>query len=138
MEAVTSELEPGLQALKNFRDLLREALHNCHVQVKRVSGTWDSQGYFVDESRFFIGLYVANPTILKIRTEMPLSAKTPDTVPIGMLVEGGSRWECTLDLASEETLFFTRPMTSQLACLEQFVQESITFGRTLFEEHPSN
>ena len=129
MESVGWELSSGVRSFQNLLTMLSEALAANDVNIYSKSGAWDWHGYYIEDKKFFIGLYLSNPTVVEINTEVPLKSNIPDNLEIG-IIEGGC-WENRLDLSAENIHFFARSKASQLLCLEQFIKDSLDFGRSL-------
>jgi hypothetical protein len=138
MEQVTWELSRGVQALYNLLAMVNEAIVATGVQAKKTQEKlW--HGYYLDEGKFTFGLSLDEPTLLYMRTwALPLDPKKAEKVEIGEIIAsdypnetGPIRWVNCLNLESEEVHFFARSKASQLQCIEQFIAQSIQYGKTL-------
>lgn len=129
MESVGWELPAGIRSFQNLLTMLSEALSANDIIIYSKSGAWDWHGYYIEDKKFFIGLYLSNPTVVEINTEVPLKSDIPEEIDIGIIEEGC--WKNRLDLCSEEIHFFARSKVSQLLSLETFIRDSLNFGRTL-------
>lgn len=129
MDNVSWELVSGIRSFRSCLDMVGEALASMKVSVYRSSAAWDWYGYYIEDKKFFIGIYLNNPGFLTINTEVALARKEFEDVPVGRLENGG--WRNELDLESEEIHFFARSKASQIQCIEKFIKESIDYARTI-------
>ena len=131
MNHVNWQLTEGVRALKNVVDMLGEAISSCGIEICSKSGAWQWMGYYIESKRFFVGIYYDNPEQITLNTEVGLIDERPSEPEIGFYKDGG--WQNTLELCSEEVHFFSRTRASQLACLEEFLRNSVEFGRKVIK-----
>ncbi len=74
---------------------------------------------------------MSDPSVIEINSEVPLKENIPDNIEVG-LIEYDS-WNNRLDMSSEDIHFFARNKQSQLLCIEEFIRNSIEFGRKLLK-----
>jgi len=129
MEKVGWELISGVRSLQVLTDLIAEALAAMKVATHRGSAAWEWRGFYIEGGKFFIGVYFVDPNLVVLNTEVPLSRKAPKEALVGSFQDGG--WSNQLDLTSEDVHFFARTKASQIQCLENFIERSLSFGRTL-------
>lgn len=133
MQQVSWELVPGVKSFQTLTDMIEEALAAKKVNIHQRSAAWEWRGFYIEQKRFFIGLYLSDPNLVVINTEeVSLSSNIPKEVTLGRLI-GNWRWQNELDLTSEEVHFFARSKASQIQCLEKFIEESLSYGRTLIK-----
>ena len=127
MGKVGWELVEGVKHAQALIDMIYEALIAKGITV-RSSAAWNWKGFYIEEKKFFIGMYYSHPNMFRFNTEIVLSI-VPDNVTLG-IIEGG-RWQNDLDLTSEEVHFFARSKASQIQRLERFIEESLNYGKQL-------
>jgi hypothetical protein len=114
MERVGWELEPGIHALSNFRDMLEACLKTLKGKVTAGSGGhFTAFCYHANSRHFWIGIEFTEPTVVKL---------TEYEGKIG----GREVSESNLDLSSEDTHFFALSKEHQIQCLERFVRKGQT------------
>jgi hypothetical protein len=128
VEKVSWEMIPGIKALIALIDMLAEALAAKKLST-RSSPAQEWRGFYIVNKSFFVGIYFNEPGVVVFNTEVPLNEKATKTLKVGKLQ--GGQWRNELDLTSEEIHFFARSRASQVQCLEQFIDESLAFGKTL-------
>lgn len=131
MDKVSWEIISGIRSFIALIDILAEALAAKKVSNIKNSAALEWRGFYIENKRFFVGIYFDNPGLVVMNTEVPLSEKATKKVTLGKLESGG--WRNELDLTSEDIHFFARSKASQIQCLEQFVEESLSYGKTLIK-----
>ncbi len=129
MENVSWELIPGIRSFQALIAMLNEALAATNVSIHQFSAGRYWHGFYIEQKKFFIGIYYENPNLLVMNSEVDLAQNLPKQIGTGAITNG--RWENALDLTSERTHFFARSKVSQLQCLEEFIKTSLNFGRTI-------
>jgi len=92
---------------------------------------YDYDGYYVDSSKYFIGLYYETPHLLTFETAGAFNLNKTEDIQLGRI--DNNKWRFDLDLHSEEYYFFSRSKSSQMECIDQFFKQSIQYARTLGE-----
>lgn len=131
MEPVRWELTEGIRSFQNLLTMISEALSATNVSIYSKSGAWDWHGYYIEDKHFFIGIYLSNPSVIELNSEVPLKENIPDNIEVGMIEY--DCWKNQLDMSSEDIHFFARNKQSQLLCIEEFIKDSIEFGRKLLK-----
>ena len=129
MEQTNWQLVEGVKALKNLIGMLGEALSATNIKIYSKSGAWEWMGYYIEDKKFFVGVYYDEPNLIILNTEVALNDNIPKEPEKGRYVDNG--WQNELDLQSESVYFFSRSKASQAACLEEFVKESVDYGKQL-------
>jgi len=130
METINWQLMDGVRSLKNLVDMIEEALSALKIPINQRTGAWGWIGYYIEDKKYFVGIYFDKPHLVILNTEVALIDNLPDEPDIGKFV---GRWQNELDLSSESVFFFARTKASQLACLEEFIKESVDYGKTLIK-----
>jgi hypothetical protein len=130
MKQVSWQLEEGVIAFRNLIDMLGEALSSRGINIHSRSAAWDWIGYYLENKRLFAGITYENPGIVIINNEGELVDNKPDEPEIGFY-QSENEWRNELDLYSEDVHFFCRTKASQIACLGNFVEESVKYGLSL-------
>lgn len=128
MDKVEWDLVSGVKSFISLLNMIMEAMVAAHVKHHAVSPAKDWYGYYrkYDEpKKIFVGIYFTNPSRVYVQTE---GFKLDDDLEVtkGEVVNG--QWTETLDLSSEEVHFFARSKQSQLACLEEFIGDSVRYA----------
>lgn len=129
MDKVSWELSNGISSFQSLLTMINEALTAQKIPIYRASAAWDWYGYYVDDKKLFVGLYLNKPNLVTISTEVALKQGIDTPISIGKVDNG--RWQNDLDLESEEIHFFARTKASQVECLETFLQNSFNFAKKL-------
>lgn len=129
MEKVSWELSNGISSFQSLLTMINEALTAQKIPIYRASAAWDWYGFYIEDKKLFVGIYLNKPTLVTINTEVPLKQGTDTPISIGKVENG--QWQNDLDLESEENYFFARTKASQVECLESFLQNSVNFAKTL-------
>jgi hypothetical protein len=136
MEQVGWEMVSGVQALRNFLSMLAEAASACKVSVKP-NNSANYTGFFLADSRYWLGLAYETPGILHIHTAyVRIDKDKAEKLGKGELCEenwvpGKWAWQVDLDLQAEEVHFFARSRASQMQCLERFILEFLEAAKTI-------
>lgn len=125
------QLTEGIKSLKRIMDMIDRAIKLNNLNIHSRSGAWDWMGYYIENKKFFIGLYYGNPNSITINTEVPLIENIPSTTEVGLL--RNRRWENQLILDSEDVHFFSRTALSQLECIKLFIENSVKYGNSLIK-----
>jgi len=129
MDKVSWELNKGINSFKSLLAMINEALTALKMPIYRASAAWEWYGYYIEDKKLFVGIYLDSPNLVTVNTEVDLKQETNTPLSIGKINDG--RWENNLDLESEDIHFFARTKASQIECLETFIQGSVNFAKTL-------
>ncbi len=129
MEKTNWQLVEGVKSLKNLVDMIGEALSSASIQIHSKSGAWKWMGYYIEEKKFFVGIYYDTPNFIFLNTEVALLDGIPKEPEIGEYDGGG--WQNGLDMESESEYFFSRTKASQIILLEKFLKKNVDYGKTL-------
>jgi len=58
MEPVGWQLTEGIRSFQNLLTMISEALSATNVSIYSKSGAWDWHGYYIEDKKFFIGIYL--------------------------------------------------------------------------------
>jgi hypothetical protein len=133
MDKVNWTMESGLTELQNFLNMINEALAIAKIKTKATAGTSQGgyQGFFtnsVNGKPIYILVYFNQPAKLFVQTGK-CNFNEDIKLERGKIVD--KDFEIELNLASEEVHFFARSKQSQLACLEEFLSESVKYAKKL-------
>ncbi len=128
MEKVSWEMISGVKSFISLVDMLAEALAAKKMPIRN-SAAQDWRGFYIEDKKFFVGMYFSDPGIVVLNTEVQLIEKAKQRLKTGKFQDG--RWRNELDLTAEDVHFFARTRASQIQCLEQFIEDSLAYGRTL-------
>lgn len=132
METISWQLIDGLKSLKNLTVMIGEALSATSTPIHSRSGAWNWIGYYLENKKFFVGIYFDTPHLVVLNTEeVSLRNDCPEEPEIGRYQ--GTGWRNEIDLSSENIHFFSRSKASQIACLEEFIKNSIEYGKNLIK-----
>lgn len=124
MDYVKWEMTEGLKSFKNLMDMIGESLSSLQFRFK-TAVAWEWYGYYIDESKYWIGTVFDKPHIILFHTE---SFGNADNTNVDVGVIANSRWENRLDLSSEDTHFFACSKESQISLIDDFVKKSINYA----------
>ena len=131
MEEISWQLKGGITDLINLIDVIGEALAVTNIKKIKKSASWKWRGYYIEGSKFFVGIYFNQPNLIIFNSEVELVVNRTKEPALGRYGEHGTGWQNELDLYSEDVHFFSRSKTSQLDCLEKFLNESFSYGQTV-------
>jgi uncharacterized protein YkvS len=135
MEKVNEELIVGVRSLRNFMDILHEAITSTKVVYPSLSSTKivfdsDDYGYYMGynfkfkSKPYWMGIYDIDPHILIVSTEDEIDEKIYEGIGIGYIGDDGC-WIHERDLSSNERQFFKLSLSDQLKDIETFLSESL-------------
>lgn len=136
MERVGWQLGDGVQALRNLLAMLVESISAQDVTTNAKSG-WDWIGYYLDEKKFFCGVYYSQPSLLVFESNnVDVDDDAADTAGCGAVLPnpyrpGKKYWYTSLQLDSEEVHFFALSKERQRQILEQFLRDSLDAGNRI-------
>jgi len=128
MNAISWELINGLNSFRSLIVMLGEVLAANNIDHAKSVG-YDYYGYYLDSQNFFIGLYYETPHLLTFVTAGTFQLNKTEDIQLGRIEN--NRWRSDLDLQSEENYFFSRSKVNQMECIDQFLKQSIQYGKTL-------
>jgi len=130
MNKVRWEMIEGVRSFLALVDMLAEALAAKDIAIRN-SAAQEWRGFYIEKKTFFVGMYFSDPGVVVLNSEVALKEKAVKDLKLGKFQDG--QWRNELNLTAEETHFFARSRASQIQCLEQFIQESLDYGKTLVQ-----
>jgi hypothetical protein len=129
MDKVGWELSSGMRSFQSLLTMISEVLTELKIPINSRSAAWVWYGYYVEERKLFVGIYLNRPSFVTVNTEVDL--KEGPNIPISIGKVANRRWQNDLDLESEDIHFFARTKASQVECLKTFIQDSVSFAKTM-------
>ena len=128
MDAVSWEFINGFKSFNNLIEMIGEMLISNGIKPDK-SLAWNWAGHYIDNRKFFMGIYFNDPQVVVFDTESAFTLEVTDKFEFGEIRNG--RWFHGLDMTSEEHYFFSRTKVSQMKCLEKHFRKSYDYAKTL-------
>ena len=130
MDKVSWELVNGIKSFQSLLLMINEALTALKIPIYAKSGGWNWHGYYIEDKKFFVGIYLDRPNLVRVNTEEVILKQGTNTLISEGQIDNG-RWFNDLDLEDEGIHFFARTKVSQVECLKEFIQRSVDVAKTL-------
>jgi hypothetical protein len=129
METISWELVNGVKAFMGLQTMIGEVLAANGYSTSKSAGQ-GHYGYYIDNKKYFVGIYYQNPNIISFETSYGFKLGKYDHLEMGQ-IENGNQWYNELDMQSEEYHFFARSKSSQMKCIEEFLADNLRYAATL-------
>lgn len=128
----------GLRALSNLMNMLVRAAEACQVSVKNDAKWNEYIGLQLDQQKYWVGVYYAEPERLWFSTQDGCRVDPGRVAKLGAgelttadPATGQYRWSRGEELESEQVHFFARSKLSQMQWLEGFLRECLDQARSI-------
>ena len=123
VEQVDWQFIAGFRAFRNLLNMLATAIEAAQVPVSSRSAGWEWMGYYLDEGKFWVGIYHVRHNTVRFQLEKGrfdierLKGLCP-------MKDRDGKSVVELELDSEATHFFARSKESQLSLLTDFLKNT--------------
>jgi hypothetical protein len=130
------QMADGVRALRSLLTMLAEAAAGCKLSVKK-SPAWEYIGWFLDDSKYWVGVDFEAPNYLRFQTSgCQIDPTAATNLGVGSVVPekavpGGLAWRHVVELDSEQVHFYSRSKAGQMQWLESFLREATEMARQI-------